>query len=60
MTIDIKLKKLEQELKSLVRNPITVPNVRKALVEIHYLLNISEFTLERDPINVVNVGKPLD
>ena len=44
----------------LVRNPITVPNVRKALVEIHYLLNIREFTLGKDPINVVNVGKPLD
>lgn len=45
---------------TLVRNPITVPNVRKALVEIRYLLNIREFTLGKDPINVVNVGKPLD
>ena len=45
---------------TLVRNPITVPNVRKALVEIHYLLNIREFTQGKDPISVVNVGKPLD
>lgn len=36
-----------------------VMSVGNLLVGVHSLLNITEFTLERDPMNVVNVGRPL-
>lgn len=45
---------------TLGRNPITVPNARKVLVETHYLLNTREFIPEKDLISVVSVGRHLD
>lgn len=33
-------------------------SVGNLLVGVHYLLNMTGFILERDPMNVVNVGRP--
>lgn len=41
------------------RNLFSAMSVGKALVEVHLLLNIREFTLENGPTSVITVGKPL-
>lgn len=42
----------------LVRNLFNAVNVGKVLVAVHLLLNIREFTLGKDPMSVITVGKP--
>lgn len=36
-----------------------VMSVGNLLVGVHSLLSVTEFTLERDPVNVVNAGRPI-
>lgn len=43
----------------LVRNLFSATSVGKALVEVHLLLNIGEFTRGNGPMSVISVGKPL-
>lgn len=42
-----------------VRNLFNAMNVGKVLVAVHLLLNIREFTLGKDPMNVITVEKHL-
>lgn len=43
----------------LVRNRFNAMNVGKVLVAVHLLSNIREFTLEKGPMSVTTVEKPL-